>query len=361
MEDGKKCGLFLWEDDAFRRERQAQGSISSLMSAKPPNQAAPASAFASKYAYNAPTPTVTSTAPNPSPSIVAPQIPPAPETPSKQPKSIPVETKRPEDDDSDAQYAPDSDDEEAFISAADKLEAEAANAQISTTADGDDAETPRKAPRTINFSTPGAKRKFDETLAPSSGSTIKSSQSPPNVAAKEPKDAVLATPPTTLGKRKFADSGLTSSTKQTQFADDSKALDDALLDLVSPFSTPTPTPSVARNRSAGIVSTTMSASPFTSNNTTAPITVEEIAEILKSEDSSLNVEEGSSLWKKLEQLCVGATRRTRGIVQSRDIVRKALVAKESKIAELQYRVKTLEAELDTEREIIKALREQGME
>jgi hypothetical protein len=37
------------------------------------------------------------------------------------------------------------------------------------------------------------------------------------------------------------------------------------------------------------------------------------------------------------------------------------VARESKIVELQHRIKTLEAELDTEREIIRYLRESGME
>jgi hypothetical protein len=41
---------------------------------------------------------------------------------------------------------------------------------------------------------------------------------------------------------------------------------------------------------------------------------------------------------------------------SRDITRKALIAKDSKITELEHRIKTLEAELDTERAIISYLR-----
>jgi hypothetical protein len=39
-------------------------------------------------------------------------------------------------------------------------------------------------------------------------------------------------------------------------------------------------------------------------------------------------------------------------------VRKALVARDSKVIELQQRVSTLEAELDTERAVVKFLREE---
>ena len=39
-------------------------------------------------------------------------------------------------------------------------------------------------------------------------------------------------------------------------------------------------------------------------------------------------------------------------------MRKALVARDSKVIELQQRVSTLEAELDTERAVVKFLREE---
>lgn len=44
---------------------------------------------------------------------------------------------------------------------------------------------------------------------------------------------------------------------------------------------------------------------------------------------------------------------------SREISRLALKAREAKIKELQHRVQTLDAELETERAIVKHLREAG--
>jgi len=112
----------------------------------------------------------------------------------------------------------------------------------------------------------------------------------------------------------------------------------SFLDLVSPDSTPTP----LRFRDA------MPQGDFSDSLLTDLLNMFQEEHTLLTESSKA----------RLKDFCVEHSRRTSGLLQARDIVRKRLVARENKILELQQRITTLEAELDTERAVVRFLREE---
>ncbi|KAF2674602.1 hypothetical protein BT63DRAFT_15408 [Microthyrium microscopicum] len=123
--------------------------------------------------------------------------------------------------------------------------------------------------------------------------------------------------------------------KRQQMSRQTNAQEDRneLLDLASPMSTPTP---ASRNLPA------------------------EGQQLLDDVMGALR-EENVQIWEKarsrLKSVCDIYARRAKGVVHGREVLRKSLIARDSKIAELQQRIITLEAELDTEREVIRYLRE----
>lgn len=75
---------------------------------------------------------------------------------------------------------------------------------------------------------------------------------------------------------------------------------------------------------------------------------------------ALSVLRGTNLSKHVEQDLVELLNkhhlRTQGIIKGRDITRVAVAAKDARIAELQARIATLEAERETNRTVISLLK-----
>ncbi|QDS68105.1 hypothetical protein FKW77_010145 [Venturia effusa] len=165
-----------------------------------------------------------------------------------------------------------------------------------------------------------------------------------------------AEPMVTTGKRKFSDIGLETPQKMRQpqlglhdsgygggeasdrQASKRRAMGSDFLDQISPQSSPTP--SRFRNAEDTAVEHTLFKS---------------ISEALSTHGVRLSDRANHSV----QQVCIRYERKTQGLVKGREISRLALTAREAKIAELQHRINTLDAELNTERAIVKHLREAG--
>jgi hypothetical protein len=153
--------------------------------------------------------------------------------------------------------------------------------------------------RRVKFETP-SKRKHGETVASGSLPT-----------------------PETHGKRQMTSANRGGSVTRIREADSLNEL----LDLVSPQTTPTPGRFKDALGEDGDLWATLNV-------------------ILTDE----NVAVGERARQRLEEACAMHARKNKGILQGRNILRKALNAREQ-------RIKLLEAELDTEREVIKCLRD----
>lgn len=164
-------------------------------------------------------------------------------------------------------------------------------------------ETPRKTPRTEQFTSPG-KRSYNEMQ--SSGMSTWPVSTPSN------DDDVFMTP--------------TTSNRSNG--------------LLSPAATPAQIPSQPENQSQPVGN-------YTSNSTLATEVLKILAPI------PLN----SSIQSQLVELLNRHDLRTQGIAKGRDITRLAIQSKERKIAELQARIAGLEAERQTSRTVIAHLKQ----
>jgi hypothetical protein len=170
-------------------------------------------------------------------------------------------------------------------------------------------ETPKKAAKTDQFSTPGNKRKRDEAERLPT----------PNTGRTDPDD-VFTTPSTARLKGGMWDGSEKSG-------------------LISPSITPTP----ARFR---IVNQPPEASETLDEQKDYDIT-KEIMEFLK--DQPVNEQMVSGIRLALNRYVL----KTQGIIKGRDITRMALKTKDSKIAELEQRITELQNERELDKVIIK--------
>ncbi|KAK0103280.1 hypothetical protein ONS95_005315 [Cadophora gregata] len=175
-------------------------------------------------------------------------------------------------------------------------------------------ETPRKATKTTQFSTPNSKRKFDESVLPTpstGGRTLTGFDS-------GRRDEDVFTTPATISKGTW---------------DGRQAFG-----LRSPSGTPTP----ARYRESTVASDVHSQPSQNGYDIT-----DEVLELLK--DQHIDDETTTSL----KQLLSKHAMKISGIAKGRDITRVALKAKETKIAELQQKISALEAQRELDRTVIR--------
>lgn len=175
-------------------------------------------------------------------------------------------------------------------------------------------ETPRKVIKTSQFSTPGSKRKLEETMlpTPSTGGRVLTGF---NTGHRE------------------EDPFTTPATNSKETWDGRKPFG-----LRSPSGTPTP----VRYRE----STVASDAPSQILQNSYDIT-DEVLELLK--DKHIDDETTASL----KQLLNRHTMKISGIAKGRDITRVALKAKDTKIAELQQKISALEAQREMDRTVIR--------
>lgn len=175
-------------------------------------------------------------------------------------------------------------------------------------------ETPRKSIKIDQFSTPGSKRKFDETVLPT---------------------------PSTRGRTLTGyDAGRGDEDVFTTPATNSKETWDGRqpFGLRSPTGTPTPT----RYRESTVASDINSQTSQNSYDLT-----DEVLELLKDQ----HIDDDTTA--NLKQLLSRHSMKISGIAKGRDITRVALKAKETKIAELQQKISALEAQREMDRTVIK--------
>ncbi|KAG4414372.1 hypothetical protein IFR04_012509 [Cadophora malorum] len=175
-------------------------------------------------------------------------------------------------------------------------------------------ETPRKSIKIDQFSTPGSKRKFDETVLPT---------------------------PSTRGRTLTGyDAGRGDEDVFTTPATNSKETWDGRqpFGLRSPTGTPTPT----RYRESTVASDINSQTSQNSYDLT-----DEVLELLKDQ----HIDDDTTA--NLKQLLSRHAMKISGIAKGRDITRVALKAKETKIAELQQKISALEAQREMDRTVIK--------
>ncbi|TID16935.1 hypothetical protein E6O75_ATG09701 [Venturia nashicola] len=166
-----------------------------------------------------------------------------------------------------------------------------------------------------------------------------------------------AEPMVTPGKRKYSDIGLETpqTMRQPQLglhdsgygggdaserqASKRRAINSDFLNQISPQSSPTP----SRFRNAK----------------DSPVVEHTLFKDLSAALTTHGVRLSDRANHSIEQVCTRYERKTQGLVKGLEISRLALTAREAKIAELEYRINTLGAELNTERAIVKHLREAG--
>ncbi|KAH6723520.1 hypothetical protein BKA61DRAFT_12657 [Leptodontidium sp. MPI-SDFR-AT-0119] len=175
-------------------------------------------------------------------------------------------------------------------------------------------ETPRKASKTSQFSTPGSKRKFGETMLPT-----------PSTGGR---------PLTGFNTGRRDEDVFTTPTTNTKGTWDGHQP----FGLRSPSGTPTP----SRYRE----STDASDGPSQTMQNNYDIT-DEVLELLKEQ----NIDD--DITTNLKQLLSRHAMKISGIAKGRDITRVALKAKETKIAELQQKISALEAEREMDKTVIR--------
>ncbi|KAF2436524.1 hypothetical protein EJ08DRAFT_691686 [Tothia fuscella] len=171
------------------------------------------------------------------------------------------------------------------------------------------ASTPRKSAKIDAFTTPGKQMhsRVDTTglLTPSTGLA----------SDRTHKTNIFGVIDDTSSKKRKADS--------------------AFLDLISPASTPTPARFKDVEGLGGSEDLSM-----------------DVIKAMKEQNIKLDDDTISAI----RQACGRHARRAQGLAQGREVSRLALHARDAKIVELQHRVKTLEAELETQNAVVKYLR-----
>ncbi|KAG4435457.1 hypothetical protein IFR05_009059 [Cadophora sp. M221] len=180
-------------------------------------------------------------------------------------------------------------------------------------------ETPRKASKTNQFSTPGSKRKFEETMLP----TPSTGGRPLVGFSTGRRDEDVFTTPTTNPK------GTTWDGLQP-------------FGLRSPSGTPTP----SRYRESADASNFPGPGPSQTIQNNYDIT-DEVLELLKEQ----NIDDDTTA--NLKHLLSKHAMKISGIVKGRDITRVALKAKETKIAELQQKISALEAQREMDKTVVR--------
>lgn len=273
-----RCQFFLWDDHAKTREQNALAN-NCRTEPGPPNPAPTNLATPSRRPPSAPSPYTIKT--NPSASS--------------------RKRSRPINDDFDDEYG---------LGQVDDDDLNQIMVQV---------ETPSKAAKTTNFTTPAPKRqKLPWQIEPGSSSRKNGLQTP-------------QTDQTTLQDNPFASKyptprGALFTPSKTD------ADEDQQVETPSSFDA-TPTP----NRFSNAVNEDV---------------VKDVFDLLKS--SSVRLQEHTE--KELRTLLVRHTKNTEGYKRGRDVIRSTVKAKEAKITELTYRINTLEAELEAEKAMVKHLR-----
>ncbi|KAH7354702.1 hypothetical protein BKA65DRAFT_548789 [Rhexocercosporidium sp. MPI-PUGE-AT-0058] len=175
-------------------------------------------------------------------------------------------------------------------------------------------ETPQKVSKTTHFSTPGSKRKFEETVLP----TPSTGGRPLTGFNTGRRDEDVFTTPTMNSKRTW--------------------------DGHQPFGlrSPSGTPTLSRYRESTIASDAPSQTMQSSYDVT-----DEVLELLKDQ----HIDEDTTT--ALKQLLSRHAMKISGIAKGRDITRVALKAKETKIAELQQSISALEAQREMDKTVIR--------
>jgi hypothetical protein len=181
-------------------------------------------------------------------------------------------------------------------------------------------ETPSKAAKTTNFTTPAPKRqKLPWQIEPGSSSRKNGLQTP-QTERRTPQDNPFTSKYPTLRGALFTPSK-TDANEDQQIETPSSSFD----------ATPTP------NRFSNAMNEDV---------------VKDVFDLLKG--SSVHLPEHTE--KELKTLLVRHTKNTEGYKRGRDVIRSTVKAKEAKITELTYRINTLEAELEAEKAMVKHLR-----
>jgi hypothetical protein len=183
-----------------------------------------------------------------------------------------------------------------------------------------EAETPSKAARTTNFTTPGASRRKLPWDAGQPGITIANGLQTPQTDRRTPRDP--------FASRQPAQSG-------TLFAP-SKIDEDETQQIATPSSSfngdTTPTPSRFKNVAADEL-------------------VTDVFGLLQ----EANVRLDTHVERDLKSLLSKHARSAEGYKRGRDLGRTMAKAKDAKITELTYRINTLEADLEAEKALVKHL------
>ncbi|KAI4661725.1 uncharacterized protein J4E78_004514 [Alternaria triticimaculans] len=274
-----RCKFFLWDDQAHTREQSALANNSRTE----PGPANPA-----------PTNPVTPSRRQPSP--------PPPYTIETNPAASIRKRTRPSNDEFDDEYGlgqvNDDDLNQAMV----------------------EAETPSKAARTTNFTTPAPKRQKLPWQMDTGSSSRNNGLQTPQTDRRSPGDNPFAPRHPTPGGALFTPSSNVDANEHHQTATPSSSFD------------ATPTPNRFRNAVNDDI-------------------VKDVFDLLQNSSTRL----ADSTENELRTLLVRHAKNAEGNKRGRDVSRSTVKAKEAKITELTYRINTLEAELEAEKAMVKHL------
>jgi hypothetical protein len=183
-----------------------------------------------------------------------------------------------------------------------------------------EAETPSKAARTTNFTTPAPKRQKLPWQMESGSSSRNNGLNTPQTERRTPADNPFASKHPTPGGALFTPSSNVGADENQQTATPLSSFD----------ATPTP------NRFRNAVNEDI---------------VKDVFDLLQNG----NVRLPEPTENELKALLVRHAKNTEGYKRGRDVSRSTVKAKEAKITELTYRINTLEAELEAEKAMVKHL------
>ncbi|KAI9819542.1 MAG: hypothetical protein M1827_006992 [Pycnora praestabilis] len=294
----KRCNFFLWDDEAKPREEAAV-----LNNSRSEPRSTPQTPDQNARGAYLRSPSRTAS-PSPSQSFVT--------TPSK---ASSLEGAKPQNGQEEEDFFdwPLSGDEEIQLSAA--VDQASTNEPATASSLMPPPETPRKVARTEEYITPDKRRR--------SPSENGDGADWPTPATNDP----FTTPPTVMTGRNLFPKSSNAGLLDTPSGTDG-------MGMLSPTSTPTP--SRFKDAAQGI----------------GEDLVMEVFDALREMDAVLNDKAKSSL----KQILKKQTLKAQGIAKGRDISRLAIKSKDLKIAELQTRIASLEAERETDKAVIRHLR-----
>ncbi|KAI9838657.1 MAG: hypothetical protein M1819_004971 [Sarea resinae] len=210
-------------------------------------------------------------------------------------------------------------------------------------------ETPRKAPRTNQFSSPGAQSQHHLSSYHNSGEAAAAAANQEFAGSPISTNNLFSTP--SSSSRSGPTSTSAASVFPTPQTTPSKRLAESDLSAAD-ITTPTP-PSRYKDAALGDGGSSMgggAGGPIILADDSSLAT--DVFQVLSRSPSDLSPETRRSLKRVLNSHAL----RTQGIVKGRNITRLALKARDVRIADLQYRIASLEAERESDRAVIAHLR-----